>query len=401
MRSNIDVLLLRRPKWDYVSPAVCDVDFSSSSSPVIVLEDISKLRAPSGLILGGAGGFRLSWNAYPTALCFSIYKAVDCDNPNGDYEILAECVQDTFYDLPDGVECYYRVTAITPDGESDPSDTVHTSGSGGGCPPIAWWAMEDVTDGATVDYLIYDEIDTIPAKLHRTGAIRNAPTGAIGKGLYVIDCANFPDNAAWSFDAGHSATPSLLPVNLADGCAFSFDFTNFAPSSTHFISAYTQFELRDSSNAILGYIMTMIHSVPIGSFPPGPPIPGSPNLDSGPGLYVWCVDAGGAITYQTFIAQSISDTGYHNLVVNYGASGGTIDIWLDGVKVAIGNLSASFTGVCDNTGFLIQPFLVSGIVSPGTAYIYFDELSIWPCKLTDTLAAKFWNGGAFQTWPMV
>lgn len=123
MNSVIETLFLRRPKIDYISPPICDVDFSASGSPVIILDAIGRRRGPTGLILSGAGTpVRLSWDAYPGALCYTVYKAVDALDPFGDYQIVAECITDNFIDLDDpGV---YRVTVVTRDGESDPSNPV-------------------------------------------------------------------------------------------------------------------------------------------------------------------------------------------------------------------------------------------------------------------------------------
>lgn len=129
MNSVIDTLFLRRPKLEYISPPVCEFDFSSSGSPIIVLEDINKRRAPSGLVLGGVGNFRLSWDTYPGALCFSVYKAIDELDPFGDYELIAECISDNFIDLDDFGPGHYRVSAITLDGESDLSPPIEVSSS--------------------------------------------------------------------------------------------------------------------------------------------------------------------------------------------------------------------------------------------------------------------------------
>lgn len=160
MKSAIDILFLRRPPLDYVCPPVCEVEFSSSASPVIVLDDIDRLRAPSGLILGGEGGVRLSWDAYPGALCYSLYRA---DDPLGEFVLVAECIPDTFYILSPG---YYRVTAITPDGETDPSVVMFGGGFDCGCPDgifetcpndiddlIGWYAADCIhlADGTEVE----------------------------------------------------------------------------------------------------------------------------------------------------------------------------------------------------------------------------------------------------------
>lgn len=123
MKSVLDTLLLRRPKLNYVCPPICEANFSSSAGPVIVLEPIGKRKAPSGFIISGSGhNFHLAWDTYPGALCYTVYKAVDELNPFGDYIVVAECVQDNFFD---GDEGYYRVSVITSDGESELSDPIN------------------------------------------------------------------------------------------------------------------------------------------------------------------------------------------------------------------------------------------------------------------------------------
>lgn len=117
---SFEVLYLRRPKIEYVSPPVCEGIFSSTGSTVIVLEPFGVRSRVTGLVLesDGHGGFRLSWNNYPGALCYNIYFSVDGNN----YIIIAECVGDT--EFPVSNSGFYRVSAITPEGESDLSDAV-------------------------------------------------------------------------------------------------------------------------------------------------------------------------------------------------------------------------------------------------------------------------------------
>jgi hypothetical protein len=126
MKSALEVLFLRRPVIEYVSPSICEVDFSSSGVPVIVLDPLSRLGAPSGLVIGGGGNsHRFSWNNYPGVLCYSVYKLVDELDPFGPYMLIAECISDNFIDLDE--EGTYRITAITPDGETPLSDPFHVT----------------------------------------------------------------------------------------------------------------------------------------------------------------------------------------------------------------------------------------------------------------------------------
>lgn len=130
MNAALGILWLRRPSLNYVSPGVCEASFSGSGFPIIFLDAFAHLLGPTGLALGGTGNFRLSWNNYPGALCFSVYKAVDELQPFGAYTLIAECITDNFIDLDSFGPGVYRVTAITPEGESDPSDHILFEGAG-------------------------------------------------------------------------------------------------------------------------------------------------------------------------------------------------------------------------------------------------------------------------------
>ena len=126
MKTVIDTLFLRRPPINYLSPGICEAIFSSTGFPIIVLPEFHHRRGPTGVRITGVFGHRrLSWNAYPGAICYNIYRA-DCvpDVPveNLSYILTQECVPTTSFDVNDN-GCY-RVTAITAEGESDLSDAV-------------------------------------------------------------------------------------------------------------------------------------------------------------------------------------------------------------------------------------------------------------------------------------
>jgi hypothetical protein len=143
----LDVLFLRRPKINYISPPVCEAIFSGTGSPIIILPEIGHHRGPTGLVLGGHGQVTLSWNNYPGALCYNVYSLVitpdqivqSCDfiqqlAQHGTYLLLSECQQGTTITLP-AAGCY-RVSAITGDGESDLSNPVCTCACPScSCPP--------------------------------------------------------------------------------------------------------------------------------------------------------------------------------------------------------------------------------------------------------------------------
>jgi hypothetical protein len=87
----IETLFLRRPRIDYQAPAVCEVQFSSTGSPIIVLEPIGHIHTPTGFVLGGRGHTFLNWQSVPGELCFSVYMSVDPTNPNSPFNIISEC----------------------------------------------------------------------------------------------------------------------------------------------------------------------------------------------------------------------------------------------------------------------------------------------------------------------
>lgn len=124
MNTVWEILYARQLPLSYRAPGICG-EFSGSSAPVIVLSQPA-LREVLGLILGGFGNLRLSWNAFPGALCYNVYRVVGVDL----YEIQAQCISDPFYDLTDFGD--YSVTAITPEGETPFSDPITFSGGGGG-----------------------------------------------------------------------------------------------------------------------------------------------------------------------------------------------------------------------------------------------------------------------------
>jgi hypothetical protein len=125
----LDLLILRQPRLIYVCPPICEALFSSTGGPTIILNPFTKKKV-RGLVFGGHGGnVVLRWDAIPGVICYTIYRALDSNDPFGAYEIVAECINDDC----DGVPCYqivvdgcYRVSAITPDGETELSDPICT-----------------------------------------------------------------------------------------------------------------------------------------------------------------------------------------------------------------------------------------------------------------------------------
>jgi uncharacterized membrane protein len=193
--SVLDVLFLRRPAIDYVSPAICEVNFSNSGGPIIILNPLPRLVGPTGLVLGGDGhDHRLSWNRYPGALCYSVYKLVDELDPFGPYQLIAECISDNFIDL-DGPG-HYRITVITPDGETPFSDPYNVVFPNPPVPPVEttieavngiYVAQDFSDDGIIAGYTITGlgafwkaGVTTTPDFGGASGALQCAKNGRVG-----------------------------------------------------------------------------------------------------------------------------------------------------------------------------------------------------------------------------
>lgn len=127
----LEVLFARRPKLDYVCPAICEAVFSSTSFPTLVLEALPTKPKVQGVVITytGGGGFQLTWNNYPGALCYSVYKTNDATDPFGEYHLIAECITDPRY-APEDWEPFppepgcYLITAVTLEGETPFSDPI-------------------------------------------------------------------------------------------------------------------------------------------------------------------------------------------------------------------------------------------------------------------------------------
>lgn len=137
---SFELLYLRRPKIDYISPPVCEVILSATGFPISISDALDPFTPPVifGAVVTGEGGqgsggpLTLSWDDVPGALCYTIYQAVDPFNPNGDFEILQECLPSGGgEDCPPGKTCFslpeqgcYKISVITAEGESPLSQPI-------------------------------------------------------------------------------------------------------------------------------------------------------------------------------------------------------------------------------------------------------------------------------------
>lgn len=245
MNAVIEVLYLRRPRLEYISPPVCEFDFSSSGGPVVVLDALGRILAPSGFVLGGRGRFTLSWNNYPGALCYTVYKAVDSNNPFGEYVVVAECIEDPMINLePEGEGCY-RVSAITENGESELSDPICEVGH---CPFI--------TSGANPPNQVVNAGDTIALSttIHNQGLANSyhwfkdgvfsydttgttqeileiTPAAPEHSGTYVLiinegdACEDDSDPATVTVNQGPPCTPFIEPIGFINAADMGSDGT--------------------------------------------------------------------------------------------------------------------------------------------------------------------------------
>lgn len=118
MDTLLDLLWLRIPPIRYVCPPVCEVAFSGSGSSTIILEQHPTLTPVQNPTIEGS---LLCWVEYPGAICYTVYRSeIDSDT----FEIVSECNPDTCYEFI-GEGCF-RVSAITPEGETPTSKVVCT-----------------------------------------------------------------------------------------------------------------------------------------------------------------------------------------------------------------------------------------------------------------------------------
>lgn len=235
MNAVIEVLYLRRPRLEYVSPPACEFDFSSSGGPVIVLDALGRILAPSGFVLGGRGRFTLSWNNYPGALCYTVYKAVDSNDPFGEYVVVAECIEDPMIDLePEGPGCY-RVSAITENGESELSDPICDVGN---CPFILSGATPSMLtvnagDTITLSCTIGNASTATTYQWFKDGTLISDTSGST-KEVYEKTNAVVGDSGSYTLVVSNSicadeSNPAIVTVNAGPPCQEDIDTVGLPP----------------------------------------------------------------------------------------------------------------------------------------------------------------------------
>lgn len=212
MNSVIEVLFPRRPVINYVSPAICEFDVSGTGLPVILLEPFGKIIAPGNVFIFGdpGSGFKINWDTTNGDLCYTIYKL-----EAGELILVAECVtppeDGSGIPLPTGPGTYV-VTAITPDGESPPSEPVTVPNQ---CPESTDFSVE-VTKNTPLSFsLIATDPDSDPLTFS---------IGAASNGVAVLD------------DASTGAVTYTPTTDYVGPDSFTFEATDGVCSSSATVS---------------------------------------------------------------------------------------------------------------------------------------------------------------------
>lgn len=234
MNSVIEVLHLRRPPINYVSPAACEVILSGSGSAALsflLLRPIRKLNPVTGAgVLGTAPGpFSLMWETAPGVICYNIYQLIA-----GELVLIAECVLpgEGGYPLPGDGD--FVITPVTPDGEGPPSDPVTVDeeggpppdpggggGGGGEDPPDDGGPCGEEGDDTTCEYAAIG--DQYRIKNYNAGLFDISSCGL--SWTNCVNCEIFPDTncvdpVSWT---------GTFPVKVNDGLLIDQEFEPNVP----------------------------------------------------------------------------------------------------------------------------------------------------------------------------
>lgn len=348
MTNSLEVLFLRRPKIDYISPPICEAQFSSSGGPVIVLNPLTPLGFPTGLILGGVGGFLLSWDSFPGALCYSLYKA-DTDDPFGSYTIVAECIPYAPVDLTVYGPGDYRITAITKDGETPLSLPIHFSTGGGGTPFGCWYTFEDVDPHKdSINNILWPYSAGAPVATSTIGKIGDGWNFAMGGNNSVLyatgDQAKLAETGTgftiyfWiKFDVLSGGTNQLVSlfydVKDGDGNLITTFLFQYSPGQFRFVGP------GGSANQLI-----TVHDMGLGNW-----VFVRCSYDSSNGQTLISLNDGTVATSGTSVPIAAAASGALRMVVST-TGGSSIDVTLDEIALAIGPQSAADVTAIYNGG---------------------------------------------------
>jgi hypothetical protein len=204
--SYLDVMAMRIVPLRYSAPPICLYAFSSTGSQTVVLAPLEFKSGPTGLSVNRiGGGLHLSWGSYPGVICYTVYKLEDPNNPLSPYVVVAQCIEDTTITIPEtGCETYI-VTALTPDGESQSSETFTV---GPDCLAQIFWNSEQSV--------------VIPCPVGTTGADGGYTTAA---DLFGANSQAVADANALAYANANLVQPTCVPDGGGGGpLVYSFAF---------------------------------------------------------------------------------------------------------------------------------------------------------------------------------
>lgn len=365
MDSALEYLFMRRPSIDYVSPAICEAAFSSSSGPVIVLNAFDRLPSISGIVFGSTGHpHRLAWNRYPGALCYSVYKLVDELDPNGAYQLIAECISDEFIDLDEGGT--YKITAITPDGETPfGAPVVVVIAPPVVLEPLAWWPMEEVGAVNRVDVINGFELE---------------PSMSFGNINNDAGKVNF---AVRLYGTNTNGSPFTSPDDF-----FEYAPTNLLYSASAGMELIFWAKIMPSSN----YNFTLMSII----FSGGPQLSLAKSSDFPGVLRLTFIDGSGDPPPVMSIPD-VSEGTFHMYRLFLDPSVLQFGIQIDNGAVHVGSAVMPDAGNLQSVAFFIAAL---DAFSSCDLSVSWDEFSVWPRKLTTSELNTIWNSGNGTTWPL-
>lgn len=155
----LDIIFQRTPNLHYVSPPVCENDFSSTSFPVISIDPFTEWAWGTGPIWYYDSNHNpvLWWGTLPGVVCVNVYHL-----EGGVWVLKSECDDDGFFNPPTDDPLNWTITVITEDGgEGPPSPNPPTVV--GGCPFITSY------NPTTAGPLLYNGNDTLLLTATATG----------------------------------------------------------------------------------------------------------------------------------------------------------------------------------------------------------------------------------------
>lgn len=387
MNTVLDVLLLRRPVLNYVSPPVCPVLISGSGSSLMV-EAVETPAAPQGVSFAGQCNKFVVWASYPGLVCMSLYK----EGTGGRLTQIAECVPSGYVGV-----CspgWFRITTSDLEGnESDPGQTVFSPGDQTVFIPVP-------KNPGAVRFNVYKNPDPLDVNGNFFQVLSTISTGAIeacaAEGCYRVQAITEDGISGFSDPVCRENFEGCCPPEpcSGNGYGWSLDLCScvlgiasiFGPSQPYCIGeVYTS--TLTASGGLGPYTWTLLSgSVPtgltlhLGTFGvPTIALDGTPT-DAGPfSFQVRVVDSTGSSAQATFTMNSagvlqypslpdaVTDTAYSEQLSGMGGTGPYT------FSIVSGSLPDGFS-------------MTSGGLVTGTGFI--PDSGIFTVRTTDSLGAS-------------